>query len=273
MPTPSVSVILSIYNKFDYVARVLAGFERQSFRDFEIVLADDGSHEDTIAQLEAYSRKSELQIRHVWHEDKGFRKTKILNKAVQAAAADYLIFVDGDCVPHRHFVAGHFRQKEYSTVLTGRRVMLSERISNRLTAAKILNGALEQGIWWRLLLDSLKPEGTYRLKQGIYIENKLMALALPQKNRGVLGCNFSLHKADLLEINGFDERYLWPGVGEDTDLEYRLRLQGKKFKSVKNYAIQYHLYHKLLERETKGVQVFKQVQQEEQAYTSVGIFS
>lgn len=265
------NVIISIYNHFDRLELVLAGFEVQSEKDFEVILADDGSNEQTVSAILEYQKKSPLRIRHVRHEDKGFLKTTILNSAVMAAATEYLIFVDGDCIPHRHYVREHLKHRRENTILTGRRVMLSKKLSEQLNPEKIRKGQLENGFFRKMLLDAFTKGGTKRVKQGLYIQNKMMEAMLPQKHKGLLGCNFSLHKKDLLEINGFDERYASPGVGEDTDIEYRLSWLGKSFVSIKNYAIQYHLWHKLLERQPGRHDLLAQVVKAKNPVTHYGI--
>ena len=104
---PETSVIISFYNKINYLKLVLAGFVNQSSKNFEIIIADDGSERQVVSELEQHSVYLPFQIKHVWHEDKGFRKNKILNRAVAASNSDYLIFVDGDCIPHKKFVEDH----------------------------------------------------------------------------------------------------------------------------------------------------------------------
>lgn len=270
MYKPKASVIISIYNKFDFFERVLAGFEKQSIQDFEVILADDGSHEQTVEAIRRYQQQASITLRHLWHEDKGFRKTRIMNKAVVAAAADYLIFVDGDCIPHPRFVEEHLAHASPGVVACGRRANLSQKLSDWLTAEKIRGGALEKAFSLKLLADSITGKSR-DAEKAIYIRNSPLKPLFPQKFRGLLGCNFSLYKKDLLDINGFDERYEAPAAGEDTDPEYRLGWAGKKFISVKNYAIQYHLYHKLLPRPEQSQQVLAQVLKEQQAYTPYGI--
>ena len=270
MKKPDASVIISIYNKFQYLERVLAGFEKQSYKNFEVILADDGSNGQTMEAIREYQKKSPLQLRHVWHEDRGFRKTRIMNKAVVAAASEYLIFVDGDCIPHPRFVEEHLKHATPNVVVCGRRANLSEKLTNWLTAERIRNGALSGAFSLRLLADSISG-GTRDAEKAIYIRNNPLKPFFKQKFRGLLGCNFSLHKKDLLDINGFDERYEAPAAGEDTDPEYRLSWAGKEFISVKNYAIQYHLYHKLLPRPEQSQAVLRQVLEEKQAYTTYGI--
>lgn len=270
MQKPKASVIISIYNKFDFLERVLAGFEVQTVKDFEVILADDGSNAHTVEAIKSYQQSSALLLRHIWHEDKGFRKTRIMNKAVVAAAADYLIFVDGDCIPHPRFVEEHLAHATPGVVACGRRANLSEKLSKWLTADRIRKGGLKNSFSASLLLDSIV--GSSRdAEKAIYIRNSPLKALFPQKFRGLLGCNFSLHKNDLLDINGFDERYEAPAAGEDTDPEYRLGWAGKRFISVKNYAIQYHLYHKLLPRPEQSQAVLRQVLKEKQAYTPYGI--
>ncbi|PJA98865.1 MAG: Chondroitin polymerase, partial [Ignavibacteriales bacterium CG_4_9_14_3_um_filter_30_11] len=105
------SVIISFYKNIEYLNLVLAGFERQSENDFEIIIADDGSDENVIKQIEELSTEFPFRVIHIWQEDKGFRKNKILNQAVVSSNSDYLIFIDGDCVPHSKFIEEHLSAK------------------------------------------------------------------------------------------------------------------------------------------------------------------
>jgi GT2 family glycosyltransferase len=106
---------------------------------------------------------------------------------------------------------------------------------------------------------------------GIYFKCKWIRKRINKKDRGLLGSNFSLHKADLLAVNGFDERYLSPYVGEDTDLDYRLRLNGCKYRHLKHVAIQYHYYHRRLEFSDANNSILKDNQQRETGYTPYGL--
>jgi glycosyltransferase involved in cell wall biosynthesis len=264
------SVIIAIYNKFEYLERVLAGLERQSVRGFEVVLADDGSNEDTVALIERYRERSTLPLRHVWQEDRGFRKTAILNQAVLAAQSEYLIFVDGDCVPHHRFVEAHLAHRVPGVALAGRRVELSQELTDWLTVDRIRAGASDTRFLIRVFWDSIR--GTTRhAEKGIYLPGGALARLVPQSFKGLLGCNFSLHARDLLEINGFDERYQAPGAGEDTDLELRLEWAGKRLQSVKNYAVQYHLHHRLLDRSAANLEILAGVMAQWQPVTPCGI--
>jgi len=247
MNQPQVSVIISFYNNISFLKLVLAGFERQSLKNFEIIIADDGSRKEIVDELTTYISRSELNIVHVWHEDCGWQKNKILNKAIVTSKADYLIFIDGDCIPHKHFVLEHFKNRQNNLVLAGRRVLLSEFITHKLNEKNVRKGILEfKFAFWSLILQAFT--GGLHLENAIYFRNKLIRKFINKKDKGIVGCNFSLFKKDILDVNGFDERYKNPGIGEDTDLECRLRNNGKLVKTVKHISIQYHLYHKLLTR-------------------------
>ncbi len=265
---PKATVIISVYNKLDFLAKVLAGFERQTERDFEIILADDGSGPAFTEALPALMNAAGIPWQHCWHEDAGFRKNKILNEAIRRAGADYLIFVDGDCIPHRAFVEEHLRHRAEGVALAGRRLNLPAGLSERLTPAAIRAGRAE-----RFHLDYLPAllQKDSMIPKGWYTRNRWVLAWANRKPKGIVGCNFSLHRADMLRINGFDERYTQPTIGEDTDVEYRLGLAGVVVKPVLHLAVQYHLHHKLLPRPQANLDLFAQVQQEARAFTPYGI--
>ncbi len=264
------SVIISIYNNFKFFNFVLAGFERQTNKNFEIIIADDGSKKEVVDKIHQYINQSEMKIKHVWHEDEGWQKNKILNKAIQASETDYIIFVDGDCIPHKNFVQEHLINKADNTILAGRRSNLSKFISDKLTYNNIRTGILEKRFaLLGLVLKSII--GGSHLENAVFFKSRYLRKKINKKDKGVLGSNFSLHKSDILEINGFDERYVKPAVGEDTDIEYRLRNAGKKVKSVKHLAIQYHLFHKKLERDKANMEYLNQVTKNKTTFTPYGI--
>ena len=266
---PKVSVIISFYNRIDYLKFVLAGFERQTFRDFEIIIADDGSGPEIVKEIEKLSLKLSFPVLHLWHEDKGFRKNKILNRAITSANSDFLIFIDGDCVPHREFVNEHFEYRYEGKCFTGRRVNLSEKFTKGLNEEDIKNGYLENSLHL-MVSDGLFGKSDY-VERGFYVQNKFLRKYLNKKKRGLLGCNFSIHKKDLLAINGFDERYELPSIGEDSDIQYRLELKGVKIESLNNIAVQYHLHHRLQERPQENLDLFAKIKESGEAYTPFGI--
>lgn len=264
-----VSVIIAFYNRIDYLRLVLSGFENQTFRDFEIVIADDGSDEKIAAEVEKLHTEFNLRIKHCRHEKKGFRKNRVLNLAVQAASGEYLIFIDGDCVPHPEFVAEHYYNSEKNSCLTGRRVNLSEKYTALLTPEKI-RGSFIQKKFALLLKDGIFG-GSYDVEKGFYLRNKSLRNFFNKKKRGILGCNFSLHKKLVLDINGFDERYEAPSIGEDSDIQYRLEISGVKIIPLNQIAVQYHLYHKLQPRPQVNLDLFEKVKAEGKAFTDYGI--
>jgi glycosyltransferase involved in cell wall biosynthesis len=264
------SVIISFYNKIEILKLVLSGFERQSVKNFEIVIADDGSSSLVVRELEQIIKSSRLNVQHVWHHDNGWQKNIILNRAIIKAASDYMIFTDGDCIPHRHFVREHLLAKERNYVLTGRRVLLSRRVSEFLSVKRIEQGVLENILLPWMVVERLLGKGQF-VENALYFKQKWIRKRINRKDRGLLGSNFSLHKDDLLAVNGFDERYLSPYVGEDTDLEYRLRLNGCKFRHLKHTAIQYHYFHPRLAFSDSNYSILLDNKQRKTGYTPYGI--
>ncbi|MDR3626604.1 MAG: glycosyltransferase [Ignavibacteriaceae bacterium] len=263
------SVILSFYNRIDYLKLVLAGFIRQTFRDFEIIIADDGSSTAAVKEIEKLSQSMPFPLTHIWHEDKGFRKNKILNKAIVAANSDYLIFVDADCIPHKEFISEHVKYQSPQVCFTGRRVNLSERITGYLTPQRVKEGFLEDNMV--MLIEDGTFGKSFYVEKGFYFQNECLRKIFNKKKRGMLGSNFSIYKEDFLKINGFDERYEAPSIGEDSDVEYRLGLCGIGVKSLNNIAVQYHLYHILQDRPQENLILFEEIKRSGKYYTPYGI--
>lgn len=236
-----VSLIIGFCNDFDALSLLFAGLDRQTFKGFEVIIADDGSREQVVEQVGALIGRSHLACKHVWHEDKGFRKNTILNRAVLASSGDYLVFIDGDCIPHRAFMEEHARHGKPRRVLAGRRVELSERISAMLTPDRVRAGHLENRLFPLMVWDSMLGRASF-VENALHIPLGFLCRAINRGQGSIIGSNYSLHKADLLAVNGFDERYHGPGL-EDSDVEYRLRLNGVHVNRMRHMAIQYHVYH------------------------------
>ncbi len=242
---PTVSLIISFYNKIELLEYIFIALERQTCKNFEVIVADDGSNEDTVAKLNELKEKYPFPIKHVWHEDKGWRKNAILNKAVTASECDYLIFIDGDCIPHPKFIQEHLENRKEKQVISGRRVMLTQKVSQKLNKTTIKNGYLDHRAFFPLLKETLFDKQPTHIENMIRIRNKIIRrLFVKDKTRGFWGCNFSLWKKDLLAVNGFDERFVYPGFGEDVDLDNRLRKTGVYPVSKKHLVTQYHVFHK-----------------------------
>ncbi len=272
--TVTATVIIAFYNKVRFLDLVLAGFARQSVQNFEVIIADDGSTAENVTAIKELFKKYSYPIKHLWHEDNGFRKNIMLNKCILESEGKIILFVDADCIPHKNIVEEHLASTRVGVCSTGRRVYLSAAMSDSLTPESVKEGVLERSNI-AMFFDGLNGRGNHS-GQGIYIKNSLPHMRLlrkfiNQKVRGVLGSNFSATKADLLAVNGFDERYVHPSVGEDTDIEYRLHLQGVKTLSLINVAVQYHLYHKELPREKVNFELFEETKKRGTAKTPFGI--
>ncbi len=242
---PVVSLIISFYNKIDLLEYVFIALKRQTFKNFEVIVADDGSDEHAVARLHRMQHDYPFPIKHVWHEDLGWRKNAILNKAVTASECDYLIFIDGDCIPHPKFIQEHVENRKEKQVLSGRRVMLTQKVSEKLNKDAIESGYLDFKVFFPLLKETLLYNKPTHIENMIRIRNKAVRrLFVKDKIRGFWGCNFSLWKKDLLAVNGFDERFIHPGFGEDVDLDNRLRKTGVYPTSKKHLITQYHVFHK-----------------------------
>jgi len=238
---PKITLVISVYNKPEILRLVLAACARQSFPDFEIVVADDGSGaaiRDVVTEARLVSPQP---ILHLWHEDRGWRKNVILNNAIRTSRGEHLVFSDGDCIPSRHFLLDHWTEREDRRVLLGRRVETSERWSQALTVRAIETGEFEK-LGMREILDGLAGR-SLRVEDGIRMPRRIIRRLLLRRVGGMLGSNFSASREDLVAINGFDELYDGPGCGEDSDVQYRLSLNGVLGKSLRNLAIQYHVWH------------------------------
>ena len=187
--------------------------------------------------------RAPYSIVHLWQEDDGFRKNVMLNKGVEAAQTGYLVFIDGDCVPHREFLSDHWTNRGDSAVLCGRRVNFSRQITERLTVDDISSGSIEK-LSPRVLIDGLLARSS-NLEDAVRIENAFVRRLLHRNKARILGCNFSLERSLLEQVNGFDEDYRAPGLGEDSDIAFRLSLVGARFRTLRYLAVLYHLYHPL----------------------------
>jgi len=179
---------------------IFAALERQTLMDFEVVIADDGSAHEAVTEIKDILSNYSFPIRHIWHEDDGWRKNVILNKA--------------------------------------------EKISKDLTLDKVQNGYLDTKLILPLLFESVFSAYKTHFENIIRIRNPyLRRLLIKDKVKGFWGCNFSTYKANILKVNGFDERFVYPAIGEDTDIEKRLIRIGVLPISKKHMITQYHFYH------------------------------
>ena len=233
------SVIFSTYNSTAWLEKVLWGFSVQTCSDFEIVIADDGSTADTRELIESLRPHIGIPIRHVWQEDDGFQKSRILNKAILAAQADYLIFTDGDCIPRKDFVDVHLKNRKHGRFLSGGYFLLPMETSKAIAKDDIVSQRCFRVGWLKAhgLKGSIKDLKLYAGKIPAFVLNALTRTK-PTWN----GHNSSGWKSDILEANGFDERMQYGG--QDRELGERLVNKGIAGIQVRYSAIVIHLDHK-----------------------------
>jgi len=236
-------VILTTYNRPDALAAVLDGYRAQDRADFELIVADDGSTDDTRRVIEAQAAQAPFPLSHVWQEDRGFRPGAARNGALAATGADYVVFSDGDCVPPPGFVSRHRALAEPGCFVAGNRILLSQGFTERVLRDRIPLHSWRHGRWlaaWlrgdvnRLLPLVELPDGAFRKRA-------------PRRWEGVKTCNLGAWRADLARVNGFDESYSGWGL-EDSDLVIRLTHAGVRHKSARFAAPLFHLWHREWDR-------------------------
>ena len=250
-----VSFIVLTYNRTEALLPVLRSLAGQCDEWQEVLIADDGSRADQVQLLHDQCPAFRCPVRHIWHPDTGFTAAKARNLAASHATGDYLVFLDGDCIPNKAFVAWHTSLAERGCFVNGSRVLLSERLTRR-----VLAGNLEvphQSIWFwlkaRCNADSNKllhlvswPWRVFRVKQGF-------------RWRGIRSCNFGVWRDDFVNVNGFDETF--EGWGhEDADLVLRLSHLGVKRKNGFMATEVFHLWHRENLRDRESVNKMRVLQ-------------
>lgn len=233
-----ISVIFSTYNSVKWLEKTLWGFANQTFKNFEIIIADDGSGEETRKKIEEIKDAFGLDIIHVWQPDEGFQKSRILNKAISHSNAEYLVFTDGDCIPRKDFLEVHVKFASPGYFLSGGYFKLPMETSKLITKEDIFKGNAFDKSW---LLNNGLPR-TYKLLKlttdGL-LENALNNFTPASATWN--GHNSSGWKKDIVEVNGFDERMQYGG--QDRELGERLMNKGIKGKQIRYSAVCLHLDH------------------------------
>lgn len=233
------SVIVTTYNKPRELELVLAGLAAQRVPPAEILIADDGSKPDTAALINKWAELCDIRVKHVWQEDNGFRKSKICNEAVRQSSGNYLIFLDGDSIPHPYWVHDHIAAARDNTVLCGRRVRLGPSVSKQINLEDVQSGKLK--IYAKKLIGSVISGETKRFLLGIRLPAMLARCFHPTERR-LMGVNFSLHKSLWEKIGGVYEAD-GKRCREDAELEIQLISAGVRRYPLINRAIVFHLYH------------------------------
>ncbi len=233
-----VSVVVTTYNAPRELELVLCGLARQTRPPDEILVADDGSAGDTARLLAGWQSDLPALV-HVRQDDRGYRKSRIVNRAVRRSTGDHLLFLDGDAVPHSRWAEDHARAADGRRILCGRRVKLGPPISAALDTDAVEAGRLEE--LFGPVLRSVFGGGTHRFLLGVRLP-PLLARACHPRARKLMGVNFSLPRTAFEAVNGYDEAWEIPWR-EDRDLELRLRRAGYPFYPLLNRAVVYHLHH------------------------------
>lgn len=236
----SVEVVVSTYNNPRALDLVLRALQRQTLTGFRLCVADDGSEPDTTALLEQWRERLGDRLRHIWQADHGFRKNRILNKAIASSRADYLVFLDGDCLPSPQFVARHLELARPRRFCTGGVIRLSQVASDDITAEGVDSGTVF-GPAWLDTHGALKNTST-RLKAGLYPSwMSTLAERMTTVGRTWNGGNSSTARINLIRVNGFDENF---GYGaEDIELGFRLNNAGIRGCHLRYTAPVLHLEH------------------------------
>ena len=229
---PRASVVVTTYNNPRYLELVLLGFARQDCRDFEVVVADDGSGEETRRLVEGMQRSYPVPLVHAWQPDIGFRQSRVLNWGALHARGDQLIFTDGDCIPPRHMVSRHLAVSAPNTLVVGGCVRLEQEQSAAITPEQVRIGAFE---------DLLTPADR-RAMQWRHLKNLWYIATGARRRPKIQGLNFSLDRDSFFAVNGFDLAFE-NNARQDSDLRNRLRLHGVRARCVWNSCIVFHLWH------------------------------
>jgi glycosyltransferase involved in cell wall biosynthesis len=233
-----ISVIVTTYDRKDALDAALRALAHQSDRNFEIVVADDGSRADTARVVEAWASRVAVPVKHVWHEHDSFRGSEIRNRGIRASAGKLCIFLDGDCLARADFVATHRRLAEPGWFVTGNRILLSRALTEVVLAA-----GLPAETWnFTTLASASLRGGINRIVPALRLPLGLLR-KLPRRNwQGAQTCNLAVARSDLDRIDGFDGSYTGWGL-EDSDLVVRLLRAGVRRKDGRFATGVLHLWH------------------------------
>lgn len=229
------TLIISTYNRPDALRLCVLSAFAQSHRPDEIIIGDDGSGESTLRMVENLKEvcPSDVVLKHVWQEDRGFRLAMMRNKTVAASTGDYIIEVDGDVILHRDFVKDHIGFARRGFYLKGGRANLGPEITEKLCAS----GCLRPLRFWTRGYES-KPENALRIPW----LGRWLAPRYRRHRESALGCNMSFFRDDYMAVNGYDENFEGWG-GEDGDFGRRLQLSGLRKRHLKFVGLTFHLWH------------------------------
>ncbi len=228
------SLIVSTYNWTPALRLCLESIRRQRVMPHELIIADDGSTEDTRAVIEQYQNIFSIPVKHIWQPDEGYQLARIRNKAFAASSSDYIVQIDGDLILHPHFIADHLAFCAPGSFVSGARAMIPKELSAQLLQSQHLPA-------------SISRSQLQKKYNAVYSKTLAALNYLFQRGRKnyqyVLGCNMAFWRNDLLQVNGYNEAFAGWGK-EDNDIAIRLINAGVQLRFIKFGAIVYHLFHK-----------------------------
>ena len=235
---PKISIIVSTYNWPEALNLVLIALNNQSYQKFEVLVADDGSTQDTRQLVERHQIDYKQPLHHIWHVDLGFRLSAIRNRAIKSCDGQYLIFLDGDCIPRSNFIEAHAYLAKQGKFVTGNRILLSKEFTQTVLRKQIHihQNSLIQWVKHRLYGD------INRLLPLLTLSLKWWRDRNQSEWRRAIGCNIAAWKTDLLHTNGFDEDFVGWGY-EDSDLVMRLINTGVYRREGRYATGVIHLWH------------------------------
>jgi glycosyltransferase involved in cell wall biosynthesis len=234
----NTSVVISTYNSPAWLEKVLWGFFAQTRKDFEIVIADDGSREETRLFLKDIARRSPVPMLHMWQPDDGFQKNRILNKSIASARGERVLMTDGDCVPRQDFVEMHSRLARPDCFLTGGYFKLNRRVSEAITETDVTSQSMFTTVW--LLKKGLPPSAKFlKIMSNPSVGDWLNRItpARPTWN----GHSASCLRSQAIAVNGFNEVMQYGG--EDVEFGFRLRHMGIEPRRIRYSTVTVHLFH------------------------------
>lgn len=235
----TISLLVSTYNWPEALLKVLKSISEQVVKPLEVVIADDGSTADTKQLIDDFKQHTDIPIVHVWQEDKGFRRTSILNKAIAQCHGDYIVQIDGDVIVGRYFIADHKELAERGCFVCGSRVKLPSEISKTILTTDLLIPS-KRKMPMSFVINSFRSKWL----------RKYLATRYAKKIDHLRGCNMAFWKEDIIKINGYNEDLQQWGH-EDGELAYRLHFAGVRKKALKFGGVVYHLYHNEASRDNE----------------------
>ena len=229
-PACSLALIVNTFNQPDYLGRVLAAVSHQTQRPDEVLLADDGSGDETRVVFERWAGAQTFRTGHVWQKNEGFRRSRILNQAIALARSNYLVFLDSDTVPHPRFVTDHQAQAADGFFVQGHRALIGQRAAewfgkNDFAADRFRALRLGQLGGWKHAFHWPRP--LRRVRHDL---------------NGIRGCNLGIWRDPLVKVNGYNEAFVGWGR-EDSELAVRLMNAGVRRLDVRGWALCFHLWH------------------------------